>query len=111
MLRTFLLAGLITLSAIPFSAANAEFMKGNKLYETCTTSQVGACLGYIMGTTDTLSLNKIANKKESCIPNGVTGRQLTDIVIEYLTKNPNIRHLPASLLVEWAVSDAFPCKN
>jgi hypothetical protein len=58
--------------------------------------------GYISATAD-ISLN-------ICPAANVTNGQLYDVVQNYLENNPARRHLHRSILVEQALTIAFPCK-
>ena len=44
-----------------------------------------------------------------CIPNRVTDRQTTDVVVRYLKEHPEQRHYAAANLVAETLAEAFPC--
>ncbi|WP_371869170.1 Rap1a/Tai family immunity protein [Duganella margarita] len=46
-----------------------------------------------------------------CRPEKATYDQVADVTIKYLSDRPNIRHLDASLLIAFAMKDAWPCKQ
>ena len=86
-------------------------MSGNDLFEQLTTQQggsdyyfnYGSASGYVLGVVDS------TGGKRLCIPRGVIVKQLVDATRAYLTTNPQLRHLPADLLVSNALSNMFPC--
>lgn len=101
------------------SPANATFKDGNALYSDCTAKPNSStyyqsdayCMGYILGVTDTLTTMRIINKRNSCIPENVTAGQIRDIVLQYLQRTPEKRHLPADYLVLSAINSAFNCSE
>lgn len=113
MKRVFLLV--LTLCAGP---AYAGSLDGNKLFEECsaTASSYGdavklvACNNYVVGVVDGYRLTDEGDKYLR-IPDGVTGKQLQDIVLKYLMAHPEKRHWPGSALVINAVLDAFPAQT
>jgi hypothetical protein len=95
----------------------ATAIDGNKLFEHCEffstarlpphpldASKGGYCIGYIVGVHDAL-----VSKGNFCVPDGVTGGQLGDVVKLYLRNHPEGRHLSADELVTAALKEKFPC--
>jgi len=87
----------------------------NGLYSYCKSehfSAQGFCKGFIQGVSEVL--NGAADGRfgvlRFCLPDGVNLGQEQDVVIKWLTENPQERHLPASLVVISALAEAFPCK-
>jgi hypothetical protein len=83
----------------------------------------GVCLGYVMGVVDLVrgeheqafKTNKVA---PICLPEGISGENLTDIVARYLIwksqdmdQNPTVRHLPGGEAVIVALANTLPCKR
>jgi hypothetical protein len=66
----------------------------------------GNASGYIWGVADMLLF-----QEEICIAEGVTRRQLSDVVMKFVQNNPAQRHKDAVLLAAAALIDAFPCKK
>ncbi len=66
----------------------------------------GMYSGYVWGIADTLELSGLV-----CIQNGVTRKQLVDVVIRYLAAHPEFRQLHAEALTGVALMEAFPCKK
>ncbi len=61
---------------------------------------------YIAGVRDTL-----IDANYICIPNNVNGKQIFEIVKQYVENNPKEWNKSASYLVETPLLDAFPCKT
>jgi len=98
----------------PACAFSAGFVTSNDLYERCNaqsgTVEHGFCLGYLAGIADQVNSNDMT----ICIPlpDGVTLGQVTDIVVKALREHRSQqRHGSASALAEWALREAFPCKE
>lgn len=86
---------------------------GNGFYANCrddsnTGFQSGACYGYLLGLYEAsnfyLRLNPIY-----CVPSGTTNGQMYDLFINYLQRNPAMRHLPTHWLYSMTLVEAFPC--
>jgi len=88
--------------------ANAEFFTGNDLLRRLngSISDQTQALGYIQGVFDVYVSVTI------CPPNngtGVTAGQINDMIKNYLTNSPAIRHKTAESLINEALSGAWPC--
>ena len=110
-----MLAAAIAYSGGTDAAAGNSFEGGNGLYGVCSTPQLGEqgyCLGYVVGTLDTLfdAQEKGTMPQLVCVPGNVSGNQVRDVVVNYLAGHPEQRHFAASSLVLRALSMAFPCK-
>jgi hypothetical protein len=72
-----------------------------------------ACLGYIAGVSDTIDAVQSQGETvvgwRSCSPKQVTGIQVKDVVVRFLTGHPEVRHLTAASLTARALAEAFPC--
>lgn len=97
---------IIIIALLACTSAHAEFRNGNKLLEELegSTFSRGLALGYIMAVTD-------ATGTSHCAPSELTGGQIQDMVKNFLVKSPEIRHLPASTIVEYLLSKTWPCKK
>jgi Rap1a immunity proteins len=101
----------LPLVSLLVAPVRADFIDGNDLLAHCMASEASltyaqdqaACLFYVMGATD-------AQSQTVCIPQVATTRQAKDVVVRYLERNPQKRHLPAASLVTMALIDAFPCR-
>lgn len=95
-------------TALLATSASAQFISGNKLHERITSGNHGNtmwALGYVTGVADAY------NGTLFCIPSTVTVGQIKDITERSLIARPQDRHLPADLLVAFALVDVFPCRN
>lgn len=98
------------------SQISAGFYTGNELYSECaaresvsTYYQSNAfCSGYISGVSD--HFTGTSEKGLLCIDNNVTIGQIKKIFISYIDRNPEKLHLPAWVLVENSMYQAFKCK-
>lgn len=92
----------------------AEFYTGNDLYKICggTVETTPICSAYITGVTDAFIFASTKNVPNSpCLPyDTVTIAQIRDIVVKYLSENPDQRHYTASSNILVALKRAFPCR-
>jgi hypothetical protein len=99
---------LLLILAVFSASAHAEFYTGNDLYNkqtsTSTIDQMVG-LGYVVGVFDT------SKGITHCGPPNVTAGQIDDMVKNYLASNPAIRHLPADLLVQGTLAQAWKCQD
>ena len=90
-------------------------MTGNALLATCQGPgfiQKGTCIGYVEGVYDYLAVILNYLGKKQCRPEKgqvLRGRQLMDIVINYLREHPEQRDLSAAWLVTYAIGSAWHC--
>jgi hypothetical protein len=98
---------LICLTLLLSSAANAQYIDGNKLHSLIRGDSTDrqSALGYIGGVADSL------DDELFCIPTTANLGQLRDIVQKFLADNPNIRHRHGAALVAVALMEVFPCKK
>jgi hypothetical protein len=75
------------------------------------------CLGYLRGAMDVYGEWDEFNTKRHgnnpspvCLPINVTTNEIVMVVVKYLNDYPNKLHEDRSLLVLFALSDAYPCK-
>ncbi len=94
--------------AIPCNV-EAFFENGNQLLARCQDNDSffskGVCNGYVVGVFEAMTVHGY----KCDLPKGVTNGQLVDIAIEYLRKNPKMRHHESVYLVSSALIDAFAC--
>lgn len=109
MLRT-----VAVLIAVGLSSQHAQavrgFLSGNKLYDYITGSDVTLqqdAVGYVGGVAD--AEESTPNKPRFCMPEQVSRGQARDIVRNYLSAHPELRHYSASSLVVNSFIAAFPC--
>jgi hypothetical protein len=105
--------GIIALSlALTAGSAQAHFLNGNKLYELCTAPEYlkqMECLGYVQATADYLNSMRFLNHLPECPPGEATGRQVVDVVVNYLRDRPQDRTLDADTLAVFAFASAWRC--
>jgi hypothetical protein len=97
--------------------ASGQFVDGNKLYEMCTEKESGPthyqdhawCVGYVLGTYDTMKASGLAANLAICVPDEVNAGQLHDVIVKALEEHPEIRHYSGSMLVGAALRASFKC--
>ena len=88
--------------------AKAEFFSGNTLLQKLSSSDAFDRvhgLGFILGVYDVYVGITI------CAPENITAGQLKDMIQNYLTNNPAIRHYTAESLINRALQQVWPCKQ
>jgi hypothetical protein len=92
------------LAALPV-CASAQMVTGNELLAKCQGDTVDRywCSAYLQGVLNTLT--------NHCLPKEVTFGQAQDVIIRHLTAYPQVRHYPASNLIEIAIKQSFPCRR
>src|SRR3954463_4178783 len=110
------LAGLFVVSALVSTSAVAEpkqvFANGNKLDELCQQpADVQFVRGYVAGAieTNTQLVELQVPIGALCVPNGVTGTQVADVVCRYVRDNPQERQFSAAVVSILALRKSFPC--
>ena len=85
-----------------------QFVSGNQLLINCEDNleyTEGHCTGYVSGVFD----NSIVINKQ-CLPQNATSGQMIKVVVTYLKEHPERLTTSASVLVQAAINEAFPCK-
>lgn len=106
-------AALVALSA----PASGGGITGNGLKQLCESRQSrkdGDCFAYVTGAVDGFDVAQTVfappdSGQRVCIPAGGTYDQLTDVVNEYMARNPHQLHHPGGWIVAMAMKQAFPC--
>lgn len=101
---------LIFIAALLGGTAHAEFYSGNQLLNLINGSNMEQmhALGYVVGIADVWTGVRV------CAPSGsggINAGQANDVVKQYLTSNPQIRHHTADTLALTALSNVWPCAN
>jgi Rap1a immunity proteins len=113
----------LTVTPFDYSVAQDEFQlqtSGNAFLALCTqqNSSYQACIWYVIGYSDGLSFTNAAltsSATNHCTANGtnlmsnVTGVQMVDMVLGYLHRYPQQRHLPMPKLIVDTFREAWPC--
>jgi hypothetical protein len=87
-------------------SAHAQFTTGNRLLADMQEPvgyTRGLSLGYVMGVADA------GNGVTFCLPSNVSAGQINDMVRSTLIETPAVRHLHASLIIDYVLSRAWPC--
>jgi hypothetical protein len=90
------------------ACAFGQFRTGNDLYAKCTASagpERTECIGIVIGLADAFVYDE-----KTCPPDGITVRQVEDLIVKYLRDHPELRHHSAPSLARTALQQAFPCK-
>jgi hypothetical protein len=88
------------------------FLDGNTLYDAMrsTSNQDRRFVyGYIAGITDSESTTSGAPGRAFCLPRYAKLGQLFDITKKWFGDHPEQLHLPAYLVVQWALTDVYAC--
>lgn len=94
---------LITLLFVA-APSSAHALSGNELLDRCESNR-GGCNGYIAGVLDAMDQ---LNPRLICSNTGaITGRQLTDTVVNYLRANPAKRSDNAVKVIQAAITREF----
>ena len=92
-------------------AAKTEFVTGNTLYGWCISANSrDICTAYVMGVVDQDAF-PTGLHAYFCLRSEVTGIQLKDVVLKHLQEHPESRDLPASIEVNVALRQMFPCAD
>jgi hypothetical protein len=98
----------LLLSLMFCGSAHAAFQSGNDLHRDMFDSDTVArmyALGYIVGVAD------MGIGSSVCFTAGVTQGQLLDVVKNFSSANPQVRNLPAHIIVTVALMEHWPCKG
>lgn len=92
--------------------ANAAFLNGNDLHELCRSSLTDRLSDeqssmFVMGVAD--ALQSLSDGVGICIPNGVNGGQVRDVVCRSLSELPELRHMDAGAISMASLANSFPC--
>ncbi|WP_409592404.1 Rap1a/Tai family immunity protein [Sphingobium sp.] len=119
MLR-YAIAAIIALggtTALPVAAPAQTYMfeTGTTLLAKCRNKAPEyalACTAYIVGAVDGIKKDVfIGRARPSCWPAQLDANKVRDIVIAYLTRYPDQRNAPASVLVSVALNEHYPCQK
>jgi hypothetical protein len=112
------LAILMLISSRALGQVHGASQTGNGFLQTCSRDAAGTfqtgCISYFAGIADTLvqiELTKPQRDQRFCLPQGVVYGQMTDITLDFLRKNPSLRHQPTPQLVWTSLVQAFPCSK
>jgi|ETNmetMinimDraft_35_1059890.scaffolds.fasta_scaffold260560_1 hypothetical protein len=105
--------------AVLFTASEgrAGFLMGQALHKECSADGgscgESTCMAYILGVVDAgVGVGRRIEWQggwSACIPKGVTGNQMVEVVKKSLRAHPEDWHTQANGLVARALNEAFPC--
>ncbi|WP_255326241.1 Rap1a/Tai family immunity protein [Sphingobium sp. EM0848] len=104
-------------TALPVAAPAQTYMfeTGTTLLAKCRNKAPEyalACTAYIVGAVDGIKKDVfIGRAKPNCWPAQLDSVKVRDIVIAYLTRYPDQRKAPASVLVSVALNEQYPCQK
>ena len=85
--------------------AAGQVFSGNDLLQRMTSeSGASIALGYVAGVSDAFEGDIF------CAPEGATLRQASDMVRQWMTDNPQSRHLSGALIVAAVLRQHWPCQ-
>lgn len=91
------------------------FETGNTLLAKCRNKAPEyslACTAYIVGAVDGIKKDVfIGRARPTCWPVQMMADEVRKIVIDYLTRYPDQRNAPASVLVSVALNSRYPCEK
>jgi hypothetical protein len=102
---------LVVVAALFWSSSSLAqgFLHGDDLYKFCRTGdetlERTTCIGFIIGAVDALT-----ETHEVCLPKDVVGKEVVDIVINYLLSHPETRANPAATEIDAALK-RYHCNN
>jgi hypothetical protein len=108
-----LVSSLTSCVAFAFKDPKFSFLDGNDLYELCSSKiqlNLADCFGYTSALADVLN-SSVSSRKDFCPPEGMTRRQVKDIVTIWLERHPQHRSFNAVSLAAAALEEAFPCNR
>lgn len=109
-----IVAAALLVAGISGEAGADGFINGNMLLQYCReprgTFGFGACSGYVTAIADALARDPVGGYRACMPPDSVTAGQVRDIAVQWLQRNPQLRHYSAEGLVAKALSEAFPCR-
>ena len=126
--RLWLVAVVLILFHKPASAGAVSAMTADALMEKChyadadlkkldtaELSNLSVCMGYISGVVDGYAVGVTTSSTKPTmlcsLPEEVTLKQMTLIVVHYGKENPSELYLPASIVVMKALNKSFPCQQ
>lgn len=101
--------------AAPPRIDTEAFQTGTALMGKCTGQSVHGleyCFAYIAAVADTVRAYQVwLDLADVCLPAKLSQRQMSDIVVSYLTANPGQGKQQAASVVVLALAAKFPCKK
>ena len=97
--------------------ASVHAITGNDWPSICSSKTTNSfdrmyCQAYARGVADGFKLWQVGDlgSAQVCIPDTVSERQLIDVVVAYIRRNPANGHLRIAAVLGLAYLEAWPCK-
>lgn len=86
---------------------------GDEITRYTQNYQTGYCLGWINSAMAFLNFHNETGQHTLgvCMPEDITSRQVVDIFLGYVGRNPDDMKYNPSLLIYWSLLEAYPCKS
>ncbi len=113
----FVLAAVGSSHNLSSQERRGSFIDGVDLLNRCLDPEEGPyvtrgyCMGYISGIADAMGAGSHIVGYAACFPEGVTVGDLRDVVVRWLSDNPQELPNNAEELVAEAFSASFPCRT
>ena len=121
---------IVCASLFAFAACSHAALTGNDLSEYCEKKRhgyyrEGFCVGFVIGVMNAMTVRDAQERvrgtgsyqgavglsRRYCIPDGVTFEQAADAVVSYLDEHIAFHGRPAAELVDYALTEAWPCRR
>ena len=109
MILTLLGPGHITLSG---ASPGADVLYGDTLMSYCaggTDTDLGLCSGYIMAVAESMADGQFSFGHRSCGHDAIRAQQLVDLVKIEVSEHPDMKVMPAGVMVAGILARSFPC--
>ncbi len=83
-----------------------EHVNGSDLFSWCEEPSTVYCAGYLLGVADSLNVHH-----DFCLPDAITVREMRSVFLVWGQENVARLHEKASVLVEEAFKQTWPCKS
>jgi len=99
-------------ATLPTVSASAEFRTGHEIKaglegwvsdQSIETVRDAIAFGYVIGVHDALAGTAV------CIGEGVTQRQVVDVVLEFMRRNPTVLDASADRVIAVALEEVWSC--
>ena len=97
--------------AAPVAAPTIPTRVTAKMLSDLCAQERGACLGYVVGSTDSWAgaLAAAGRPQVVCIPASVNNDQVTQAIVRYIRAHPEDGGLNASVVIFAGLRASFPC--
>jgi Rap1a immunity proteins len=107
----FYVAALLLVAVPAIALDNLTGNDLNMLYDKSVGKALSYTRGFFDGYTAGVENTNTVLEVKVCIPQGVTNKNIYDVVRKYLVEHPEELHQPAPTLIMKAIQNAWPCKE